>query len=125
MLPQKWYSASGSTPVLNKHGTVSLLWEHSHKNGVVLPGVLPNKLKLYTGSDLDMICNLDILLPLDTLGTLSVLLFLVSGITPNRLIFCQWEYFLYMLQHKSIRSTPRNQKKSTERAARVSSGSNI
>ena len=75
MLPQKWYSASGSTPILKKHGTVPILREHSHKSGVVLPGVLPNKLKLYTGSDLDIICNLDILLPLDTLGTLSVLLF--------------------------------------------------
>mgnify|MGYP001309289853 CR=1 FL=1 len=81
VLPEKWYSASGSTPVLNKNGPVPLLREHSQKSG----------------SDLDMICNLDILLPLDTLGTLSVLLFLVSGSTPNRLIFCQWEYLLYML----------------------------
>ena len=97
VLPQKWYSASGSTPVLNKCGPVPLLQEHSHKSGIVLPGVLPNKLNLYTGSDLDMICNLDILLPLDTLGALSVLLFFVSGSSPNRLIFCQWEYLLYML----------------------------
>ena len=39
-----------------------------------------------------MIYNLDILLPLDTLGVLPVLLFLVSGSTPGRLILCQWEY---------------------------------
>ena len=47
------YSASGSTPVLKNYGTVPLL--HSHKSGIVLPGVLPNKLKLYSWSDLDMI----------------------------------------------------------------------
>ena len=83
VLPEKWYSASGSTPVLNKHGPVPLLREHSNKSGIVLLGVLLNKLKLYTGSDLDMICNLDILLPLDTLGVLPLLLFLVSGSTLN------------------------------------------
>ena len=49
---------------------------------------------MYTGSDLDMIYNLDMLLPLDTLGVLPVLLFLVSGSTPGRLIYCQWEYSL-------------------------------
>ena len=69
VLPQKWHSASRSTPKLKKHGTVPLLQELSHKSGIVLPGVLPNKLKLYTGGDLDMICNLDILLPMDTLST--------------------------------------------------------
>ena len=79
------------------HGPVPLLQEHSQKSGIVLPGVLLNKQKVYTGSDLDMTCNLDILLPLDTLGALSVLLFLVSGSTPNRLFFCQWEYLLFML----------------------------
>ena len=42
-----------------------------------------------------MIYNLDILLPLDTLGALPVLLFLVSGSTPGRLIFCQWKCLLY------------------------------
>ena len=55
VLLQKWYSASGSTPVLKKHGTVPLLREHSHKSSIGLPGVLLNKLKLYNGSDLDMI----------------------------------------------------------------------
>ena len=55
VLPQKWYSASGITPLLNKHGPVPLSWEHSHKSCIVLPGVFLNKLKLYTGSDLDMI----------------------------------------------------------------------
>ena len=53
--PEKWYSASGSTPVLKKHGTVPHLQEHSHKSGIVLPGVFPKKPKLYNGSDLDMI----------------------------------------------------------------------
>ena len=89
VLPQKWYSASGSTPVLIEHGPVPLLREHSYKSGIVLPGVIPNKLKQYTGNDLDIICNLDILLPLDTLGALSVLLFLVSGSSLNRPFFCQ------------------------------------
>ena len=58
---------------------------------------LQKRLFLYTGSDLDMIYNLDIVLPLDTLGVLPVLLFLVSGSTPGRLIFCQWKCLLYML----------------------------
>ena len=62
-------------------------WEYSRKSGIELPGVLPKKLFLYTGSDLDMIYNLDILLPLDTLGVLPVLLFLVSGSTLNTFIF--------------------------------------
>ena len=66
--------------------------EYSQKSGKVLLGVLPKRLFLYTGSDLDMIYNLDILLPLDTLGVLPVLLLLVSGSTPGRLILCQWEY---------------------------------
>ena len=79
---------SGSTPRRLIFGQ----WEYSRKSGIVLPGVLPKKLFLYTGSDLDMMYNLDILLPLDTLGVLPVLLFLVSGSTPGRLICCQWEY---------------------------------
>ena len=124
MVPQKWYSASGSTPVLNKHSPVPLLQEHSHKSGIVLLGVLLNKLKLYTGSDLDILCNLDILLPLDTLWALSVLLFLVSGSTPNRLIFCQWEYLLYMLLHQEYSQKPKiNYWEGFQ--SRVSSGSNI
>ena len=97
VLPQKCCSASGSTPVLKKQSVGPLLREYSRKSGIVLPGVLPKRLFLYTGSDLDMIYNLDILLPLDTLGVLPVLLFLVSGSTPGRLIFCQWEYLFYML----------------------------
>ena len=81
---------------LHEQCSVPLLWEHSQKSFIVLPGVLLKKLKLYTWSDLDLIYNLDILLPLDTLGVLPVLLLLVSGSTPGRLIFCQWEY-----SHKS------------------------
>merc|ERR1739841_163687 len=65
---------------------------YSQKPKIKVLGVLPKRLFLYTGSDLDMIYNLDILLPLDTLGVLPVLLFLVSGSTPRRPIFCQWEY---------------------------------
>ena len=80
VLPQKCCSASGSTPVLKK----PLVWTTC---GIVLPGVLPKRLFLYTGSDLDIIYSLDILLPLDTLGVLSVLLFLVSGSTLNTFIF--------------------------------------
>ena len=93
VLPQKCCSASGSTPILKKQSVGPLLREYSRKSGpTILPGVLPKRLFLYTGSDLDMIYNLDILLPLDTLGVLPVLLFLVSGSTPGRLIFCQWKY---------------------------------
>ena len=87
----------GLQEYLWKYLEVPLLREYSHKSGIVLPGVLPKRLFLYTGSDLDMIYNLDILLPLDTLGVLPVLLFLVSGSTPGRLIFCQWKCLLYML----------------------------
>ena len=97
VLPQKCCCASGSTPVLKKQSVGPLLREYSHKSGIVLPGVLPKRLILYTGSDLDMIYNLDILLPLDTLGVLPVLLFLVSGSTLGRIIFCQRKCLLYML----------------------------
>ena len=90
---RKCCSASGSTPVLKKQSVGPLLREYSHKSGIVLPGVLPKKLILYTGSDLDMIYNLDILLPLDTLGALPVLLFLVSGSTPRRLFFVSGSAF--------------------------------
>ena len=79
VLPQKCCSASGSTLVLKKHSVGPFLREYSRKSGIVLPGVLPKRLFLYTGSDLDMI-------------VLQVLLFLVSGSTHGRLIFCQWEY---------------------------------
>ena len=74
VLPEKWYSASGSTPVLNKHGPVPLLREHSHKS---TSGSTPKQ----------TICNLDILLPLNTLGVLSVLLFWFLGVLPIGLFF--------------------------------------
>ena len=80
-------SAQYSTPV----SAIPLMWEYScikkTKCWTTFAGVLPKKLILYTGSDLDMMYNLDILLPLDTLRVLPVLLFLVSGSTPGRLIF--------------------------------------
>ena len=111
VLPQKCCSASGSTPVLKKQSVGPLLREYSRKSGpTILPGVLPKRLFLYTGSDLDMIYNLDILLPLDTLGVLPVLLFLVSGSTPGRLIFCQWKWKCLLYKNKSIKSTPRTSK---------------
>ena len=99
VLPQKCCSASGSTPILKKQSVGPLLREYSR---IVLPGVLPKRLFLYTGSDLDMIYNLDILLPLDTLGVLPVLLFLVSGSTPGRLIFGQWKCLLYYSQRAGV-----------------------
>ena len=76
----------GSTPVLTNMFLGPLLWEHSHKNGIALLGVLPNNQKLYIGSRLDMIYNLDILLPLDTLGVLPEGSFFLSGSTPRMLI---------------------------------------
>ena len=100
-----------STPVSALPRSVGpLLREYSHKSGIVLPGVLPKRLFLYTGSDLDMIYNLDILLPLDILGVLPVLLFLVSGSTPGSLIFCQWKWKCLLYKNKSIESTPKIQK---------------
>ena len=82
----------GVLPYKKKQSVGPLLREYSRKSGpTILPGVLPKRLFLYTGSDLDMIYNLDILLPLDTLGVLPVLLFLVSGSTPRRLIFLSVE----------------------------------
>ena len=77
------YIMSRSLPVYKNsifgstlRSTIPLLREYSRKSGpTILPGVLPKRLFLYTGSDLDMIYNLDILLPLDTLGVLPVLSF--------------------------------------------------
>ena len=82
----------GSTPIFTNLFLRPLLWEHSHKNGIALLGVLPKSKKLYIGSDLNMIYNLDILLPLDNLGVLAILLLLLSLSTPGRLIFSLWEY---------------------------------
>ena len=55
VLPQKCCSASGTTPILKKQCVGPLLWEYSHKSGIVLTGVLPRRLSLYSGSDLDII----------------------------------------------------------------------
>ena len=82
----------GSTPMLTKMFLGPLLWEHSHKNGIAILAVLPYNQKSYIGSELDMLYNLDILLPLGTLGVLPTVLFLLSGSTPRRLIFALWEY---------------------------------
>ena len=95
VLPVLIFLVSGSTP----RRLIFCQWEYSCKSGIVLLGVLPKRLFLYTGSDLDMIYNLDILLPLDTLGVLPVLLFLVSGSTPRRLIFGQLKCLLHMLYY--------------------------
>ena len=48
ILPVIIFFVSGSTP----RGTIPDLWEYSHKSGIALLGVLPNPLKLYTGSTL-------------------------------------------------------------------------
>ena len=81
--PVLLFLGSGSTP----GRLIFCQWEYSHKSGIVLPGVLPKKLFLYTGSDLDMIYNLDILLPLDTLGVLPVLFFWFLGVLLEGLFF--------------------------------------
>merc|ERR1712155_442346 len=93
VLPELLYHVCGSTPIFTNLFLRPLLWEHSHKNGIALLGVLPKSQKLYIGSRLDMIYNLDILLPLDTLGVLPEGLFFLSGSTPRRLILC----LLYMI----------------------------
>ena len=77
------FKGFGSTP----RSAIPDLREYSHKSGIVPLGVLPDPLKLCTGSGHDMICRSVIILPLDTLGALPVLLFLVSRSTPNTLIF--------------------------------------
>ena len=40
-VPVSVFNSSGSTP----KGTIPFFWEHSHKNGIVLVGVLPDLLK--------------------------------------------------------------------------------
>ena len=74
VLPVLLFLGSGSTP----GRLIFCQWEYSHKSGIVLAGVLPKKLFLYSGSDLDMIYNLPVL---------PVLLFLVSGSPLNTFIF--------------------------------------
>ena len=87
VLPVYDFKGFGSTP----RSAIPDLREYSHKSGIVPLGVLPDPLKLCTGSGHDMIYKSVIILPLDTLGALPVLLFFVSGSTPNTLIFGFWE----------------------------------
>ena len=75
--------------------------------------------------DVLMIYNLDILLPLDTLGGLPVLLFLVSGSTPSRLFFVSASGSACYIKIKVLRVLPETKNKSTGSTPRVSSGSNI
>ena len=82
------FKGSGSTP----RSAIPDLREYSHKSGIVPLGVLPDPLKLCTGSGHDLICRYVIILPLDTLGVLPVLLFLGSGSTPSTPILGFWEY---------------------------------
>ena len=88
VLPVYDFKGSGSTP----RSAIPDLREYSHKSGIVPLGVLPDPLKLCTGSGLDTICRSVIILPLDTLGVLPVLLFLGSGSTPSTPILGFWEY---------------------------------
>ena len=82
--------------------------EYSHKSGIAhTSGSTPKEIFFYTGSDLDMIYSIDILLPLDTLGVLPVLLFLVSGSTLNTLIFIKQALPLPLTKNKPSGSTPR------------------
>ena len=60
------YKRFGSTP----RCAIPDLREYSHKSGIVPLGVLPDPLKLCTGSGHDMICRSVIILPLDTMGAL-------------------------------------------------------
>ena len=81
------FKGFGSTP----RSAIPDLLEYSQKSGIEPLGVLPDPLKLCSGSALDMIYKSVIILPLDTLGALPVLLFFVSGSTLNTLIFGFWE----------------------------------
>ena len=126
VLPQKCCSASGSTPIIKKQSVGPLLREYSRKSGpTILQGVLPKRLFLYTGSDLDMIYNLDILLPPDTLGVLPELFFWFLGVL-SILLFLYNKHFHFHWQKISLLGVlQETKKKSTGSTPSVSSGSNI
>ena len=65
--PQKCFSASGigSTPVLKKQSVGPLLREYSCKSGIVLPGVLPKRLFLYTGTGSDLFGSTGLLMDIN------------------------------------------------------------
>ena len=82
VLPVYDFKGSGSTP----RSAIPDLREYSHKSGIVPLGVLPDPLKLCTGSGHDMICRSVIILPLNTMGALPGVLpqvwYSTSGSTP-------------------------------------------
>ena len=110
------FKGSGSTP----RSAIPDLREYSHKSGIVPLGVLPDPLKLCTGSGHDMICRSVIILPLDTwehsqrqkISILGVLPETKNMITGS--IITSITYILSGLlpetKNKSIGSTPGNKK---------------
>ena len=93
----------GSTPIFTNLFLRPLLWEHSHKNGIALPGVLPNNQKLYIGSTPGRLnfsfweysqkayfMSVGVLVIHDIILLESISK--SSGNTPNTFIFAHWEY---------------------------------
>ena len=73
------FKGFGSTP----RSAIPDLREYSHKSGIVPLGVLPDPLKLCTGSGHDMICRSVIILPLDTMGALPETKISILGVLPE------------------------------------------
>mgnify|MGYP007015935398 FL=1 len=76
VLPKGFFYVSGSTPKT----VIFALWEYSQKAYFLSVGVIVIHFILLYRADIKV------------LGVLPKLLFLLSGSTPKRRIFCQWEY---------------------------------
>ena len=76
VLPKGLFYVSGSTPKT----VIFALWEYSQKAYFLSVGVIVIHFILLYRADIKV------------LGVLPKPLFLLSGSTPKRLIFCQWEY---------------------------------
>ena len=97
------FKGFGSTP----RSAIPELREYSHKSGIVPLGVLPDPLKLCTGSGHDMIYKSVIILPLDTMGALPETKNKHTGSTPRYKKYDYWEYYnIYYIYF--IRITPGN-----------------
>ena len=75
VLPVYDFKGFGSTP----RSAIPDLREYSHKSGIVPLGVLPDPLKLCTGSGHDMICRSVIILPMYTMRALPETKNMITG----------------------------------------------